>query len=65
MEITILCEATKFSCIPDLNTNSNNKFILTDKSLMILFCDDNGNTLTHSEISIEDAKKLAKLILTQ
>lgn len=64
MEINILFETTEYSSIPDYTKNSHNKFTITDKALIIWFCDDNGHILTHTEISIEDAKKLSKLLLT-
>jgi hypothetical protein len=40
------------------------KFDIHKRSLIISFCDCFGTEITASEISIEDAKELSKLLLT-
>ena len=63
MMSTILfeCDATEYACIPP-EDNDINSFSINEKSLVISFCVE-GNVLLQSEISIEDARRLAKLIL--
>lgn len=63
MEIKIICDATEYSIMPTLVQNSDNLFIINDKSLIISFLDEYKNIIQETEISIEDAKKLAKMIL--
>lgn len=53
---------TEYSCIPPID-NEINTFSIDEKSMVISFLDENEVVLTQSEISIEDAKKLARLIL--
>lgn len=60
--ITIECDVTEFTVIPDENYQKV-VFCLNDKAVVISFMDNEDNMLTQSEIESEDAIKLAKLIL--
>jgi len=62
MDIIINCDVTEFYIIPDKRFYFTT-FNINDKSLIISFCNEKGNFLSRSEIKIDDAKKLAKLIL--
>ena len=62
MEIKIICEATEQVALKK-QINTNNIFSICDDCLVIDFCDEDENVISQSEISIEDAKKLAKLLL--
>lgn len=56
------CEVTEYNIIPP-KENTHNAFNISNSCLVISFCDSDDNVITQSEISIEDARKLAKLIL--
>lgn len=62
--ITIECNVTEFSVIPDFNYQKV-AFCLTKKAMVISFMDDEDRVLTQSEIEIDEAAELAKLILFQ
>jgi hypothetical protein len=62
MQIKINCDVTEYIACPE-DENIQNIFTIYDKCFIIEFCDKDENILYHSEISIEDAKKLAKMIL--
>ena len=64
MDIVVSCQVTEYAVIPNLKSNEINTFSINDKSLVISFCNDNEEVLALSEIQIEDAKKLAKIILS-
>lgn len=59
--ITFECEVVEYETIPAIE-NTNVVFSIKDKSVVINFTDSDENVLHQSEISIEDARKLAKLI---
>lgn len=57
------CDATEFAINPP-KENDENSFALNDKSLVINFMNTHKDKiLMQSEISIEDALELAKLII--
>jgi len=56
------CEVTEFDTLP-IKINKTNSFSINQNCVVISFCDKDENVIAQSEISIEDAKKLAKLIL--
>jgi len=60
--ITFDCEVTEYNILPK-KFNIENTFYITDNCLVINFCDSDDNVIAQSEISIEDARKLARLIL--
>jgi len=63
MSTTIFeAEVTEFNCIPAEDAMFT-IFKIHDYSMTIEVCDENKNLICESEISIEDAKKLARLIL--
>lgn len=62
MEIIINCEVKAYNCRPQ-DKNTMNAFCLNE-TLLISFCDGNDNVLQQSEISMEDAKVLAKINLS-
>jgi predicted transcriptional regulator len=62
MDIVITCETTEFAVFPN-QKNIKTLFSINERSLVISFCDKKEKVLDQSEISIEDARKLAKLIL--
>lgn len=62
MEIKIICDVTEYIALPK-QINTKNIFSICDDCLVIDFCDEYENVLSQSEISIEDAKKIAKLLL--
>ena len=63
MEIQIMCDTTQYAIIPTNKKNYKTIFSINEKSLVINFCDKNEKVLEQSEIEIEDARKLAKMIL--
>ena len=63
MEIKIICDTTEFQSQKISDKNYFTTFLITPRALTISFCDDNEDIFEQSEISIEDARKLAKLIL--
>jgi len=62
MDIIITCETTQYAVLPN-KKNEITLFSINEESFVISFCDKNGKVLEQSEICIEDARKLAKLIL--
>jgi hypothetical protein len=63
MYINVNFEVTEYNIKPAKNYEKV-KFTIWEDSLIIEFCDFGENVLNQSEISIEDAKKLSKLLLT-
>ena len=63
MYINVNCDVTEYNIKPDKNYEKV-KFTICEHSLIIEFCDFYENVLNQSEISIEDAKQLSKLLLT-
>lgn len=61
-QIIFEAEVTEFQSMP-VKHNTINAFSINENSMVISFCDSNNNVNAQSEISIEDAKKLARLIL--
>ena len=63
MEILIKCETTQYDSYPnDLNVTT--VFEIKEKCLIIYLFDKNEQILDQTEITIEDARKLANIILT-
>jgi hypothetical protein len=62
MEIKINCNVTEYEINPDKKYQTL-EFSITKHALIISFCDCFGTEITASEISIEDARKLANIIL--
>ena len=63
MEIKIICDTTQYKITPTNKNNYKTIFLINENSLIINFCNINEKVLEQSEIEIEDAKKLAKMIL--
>ena len=63
MEIKIICDTTQYEITPTNKNNYKTIFLINENSLIINFCNINEKVLEQSEIEIEDAKKLAKMIL--
>ena len=63
MNITITCNATEYGTYLDKKYQAL-EFSITKNAFIISFCDCFGTEITQAEISIEDAKQLAKLLLT-
>ena len=63
MIISIDCNVTEFSITPP-KKNEINIFSLSEKCMIINLCDEEEKIITQTEISIEDARKLAEIILT-
>jgi hypothetical protein len=61
MEIELICETTEYAVYPD-KKNEKISFYIHENCLVISFCDKDENVLTQSEISIEDARKLAQVL---
>lgn len=61
MEIELICETTEYAVVPD-KKNEKTVFYIHENCLVISFCDKNEEVITQSEISIEDARKLAKVL---
>lgn len=61
MEIELICETTEYAVYPDKKIEKTS-FFIHENCLVISFCDKNEEVITQSEISIEDAKKLAKIL---
>ena len=59
--IQLECDVTEYDVITDSKID-NVIFCINEKSLIINFCGKNEKIIKQSEISIEDARKLAKLI---
>jgi len=63
MSTTIFeAEVTEYNCIPTEDAMFT-IFKINDDSMTIEICDENKNLICETEISIEDARKLARLIL--
>jgi hypothetical protein len=62
MEIKILCETTEYDSYPN-DKNVTTGFEIKEKCLVIYLFDKNEQILDQTEITIEDARKLAKIIL--
>ena len=62
MNLQINCVSTTHESVE--NKYQAIKFDISKHCLIISFCDCFGKEITGSEISIEDAKKLAKIITT-
>lgn len=62
MEVTADFEVVEYNTIPQKN-NTINTFFMGKQSVVINFCNKDEKVLQQSEISKEDAIKLAKLIL--
>jgi hypothetical protein len=60
--IQLDCDVTEYDVIPTKKNNSNVIFCINERSLVINFTDIHEKIIMQSEISIEDARKLAKLI---
>ena len=56
------CNVTEFHCVPPSKIVHNN-FILGEKAVVISFCNMNEEPVHTSEMSKEDAIRLANLIL--
>lgn len=54
-------EVTEYNVISD-EIYEEVSFCLGEKCLVISFLDENDNVITQTEISLSDARKLAKLI---
>ena len=59
--IQLDCDVTEYDVITDKKI-TNVIFCINEKSLVINFCDTIEKILKQSEISIVDARKLAKLL---
>lgn len=62
MNLQINCVSTNYESVE--NKYQAIKFDISKHCLIISFCDCFGTEITSSEISIEDAKTLSKLLLT-
>jgi hypothetical protein len=62
MRIILELDVTEYQNCPP-NDNTINLFEITEKCLTIKCCNDNKKVLFESEISIEDARKLAQVII--
>lgn len=62
MEILIKCETTQYDSYPN-DKNVATEFEIKEKCLVIYLFDKNEQILDQTEITIEDARKLAKIIL--
>jgi hypothetical protein len=58
----IECGVTEYDNTPPKN-NTKNRFSISDKSVTIAACNSKGDPLYKTEISIEDATELARIIL--
>lgn len=56
------CNVTEYDVIPE-SLNTVNVFVINQKSMIINFCNDKGTVLRQSEIDINDAITLARIIL--
>lgn len=61
LDILVVTNVTEFSVMPKKN-NTKNIFSIQKNCLIISFCDDKEKVLNQSEICIEDAKDIAKII---
>lgn len=61
MEIELICDTTEYAVYPDKKIEKT-VFYIHENCLVISFCDKDEEVITQSEISIEDAKKLAKIL---
>ena len=59
--IQLECDVTEYDVITDEKIDSV-IFCINEKSLVINFCDSKEKIINQSEISIVDARKLAKLL---
>ena len=64
METIIICEVTEYEQGVTMRLNEFNKFTITEKALIIDFCDSDKVLLHSSEIELSEAIKLANIILT-
>jgi len=62
MNVNVEFDTTEFRTYPD-EKNQSTVFNIDKKSMIITFCDEHDNILTQSEISIEDARHLSKIII--
>ena len=61
MEIELICETTEYAVYPDKKIEKTT-FHVHENCMVISFCDKDENVITQSEISIEDAGKLAQVL---
>lgn len=64
MDIQLICDTTEYAVYPDKKIEKT-VFYIHEKCLVISFCDKNEEVITQSEISVEDARKLAKILNIQ
>jgi len=62
MNILIECPVTEYNSIPP-EKNTENVFSLNEKSMIISFMNDKEKIIMQSEISAEDALRLARMIV--
>jgi hypothetical protein len=62
MNIQIECDVTEYNTKPP-EKNTENIFSLNEKSMIINFMNDKEKIIMQSEISSEDALKLARMIV--
>lgn len=61
MEIQLICDTTEYAVYPDKKIEKT-IFYLHKECLVISFCDKDEKVITQSEISIDDARKVFKII---
>lgn len=61
MEIQLICDTTEFAVYPQ-KENEKTSFYIHENCLVISFLDKDENVITQSEIEINDAKKLGKIL---
>jgi hypothetical protein len=61
MKVQLECDTTEYYVIPK-SENESNVFYFQDKAMIINFVGKDDNILSQSEISKEDALRLARLI---
>lgn len=61
INIELTADVTEYAVISKI-LNTKNVFNIQKNCIVISFCDDNGNVLSQSEISITDARILAQYI---
>ena len=61
MEIQLTCETTEYAVVPDKKIEKT-VFYIHENCLVISFCDKYDEVITQSEISIEDARKLVRVL---
>jgi len=62
MNVQLECEVTEYHVMPD-EDNEKNIFYFHENSLVINFANRDEEVISQSEISREDATRLARLIL--